>query len=150
MIPILIVIPSFRYDIQSTVEAIIDQRCTHLLAVSSMLIDLIKYVEENEIRITSLRGILTTALAVPREVAQKVRKVIPGIETVHIVYGASETLSITMPLRRDSVKNTLDNVGMPLDFAEVKIVDMHTGDIVKIGQTGEWCSPYTVNLNDSS
>ncbi|XP_074594867.1 medium-chain acyl-CoA ligase ACSF2, mitochondrial-like [Brevipalpus obovatus] len=132
-----LVFPGFRNDTESTVQAIISQKCTYLLSVSTMLMDMLDYIEKNGIEITTLRGILTTALAMPYELAKRVRKAIPGIGAMHIAYGSSETMTITLPLQGDYIENTLDNVGMPLDFTEVKIVDQHSGDVVEIGQTGE-------------
>ncbi|XP_074593709.1 putative acyl-CoA synthetase YngI [Brevipalpus obovatus] len=135
---ISLVFPGFRYDIESTVQAIISQKCTHFMGVPAMLIDIINYVEDHGLKITTLRGVITAATTVPFEVVQKFCKVIPSIETIQIVYGATETSPIiTTPVPGDRLASTLDNVGIPLDFAEVKIVDKVSGDIVKIGETGE-------------
>ncbi|XP_074593246.1 medium-chain acyl-CoA ligase ACSF2, mitochondrial-like [Brevipalpus obovatus] len=134
---ISLVLPEFRYDIESTVQVIRNSECTHLMSVPAMLIDLIKYVEDHELKIPNLRGIITTACAVPNGVIQKLCKVLPDIETVHIVYGTSETIIITTPKPNDCMENILDNVGIPLDHTEVKIIDRTSGNIVKIGETGE-------------
>lgn len=102
-----------------------------------MLIDLIKYVVDHNLKIPNLRAVITTACAVPKGVIRKLCKVSPEIETVHIVYGTSETIIITTPKPGECLDNIVDNVGIPLDYTEIKIIDRTSGHIVKIGETGE-------------
>lgn len=108
------------------------------MGVPAMLIDIINYVEDHQMKITSLLGIVTAATNVPYEVVQKFCQTVPSIKKVYIVYGATETSPIiTTPMPGDPLMSTLDNVGIPLDFCEVKIVDKKSGDVVKIGEKGE-------------
>lgn len=107
------------------------------MGVPAMLIDIINYVEDKNVKITSLKSIITAATNVPYEVVQKFCKTVPSVEKVQIVYGATETSPIiTTPMPGDRLVDTLDNVGTPLDFAEVKIVDKESGDVVRIGEKG--------------
>lgn len=69
---------------------------------------------------------------------QRFAKVVPSIDDIQIVYGATESSPIiTSPLLGSKMMENLDNVGVPLDFAEVKLVHKHTKEIVKIGEEGE-------------
>ena len=131
------VIPGYRYTIKSVVNAIVESKCTHFFGVPTMLIDIINYVEDNKIKIETLKSIVVAAATVPFEVVNKFTKIVKSLEKVEIVYGTTETSPIiSTPMPGEKIINTLDNVGVPLDFVEVKIVDKESGDIVKIGEKG--------------
>ncbi|RWS20588.1 AMP-binding protein-like protein, partial [Leptotrombidium deliense] len=131
------VMPSYRYDVKSVVEAMVRFKCTHFMGVPAMLIDIMNYVEDNNIQIKSLMGVITAATTVPFDVVQRFSSLIPSIQKIDIVYGATETSPIiTSPLPESKLEDTLDNVGLPLDFAEVKLIDRETKQIVKIGEKG--------------
>lgn len=129
---------NYRYDVESTVNAIIRYNCTHIFAVPAMLIDIMNHVEDNEILIQNLYSVVTAATTVPLEVVQRFSKIIPSIKDIQIVYGATESSPIiTSPILGSKMLENLDNVGVPLDFAEVKLVDKDTKEVVKIGEEGE-------------
>lgn len=154
---------NYRYDIESTVASIVRYQCTHVFAVPAMLTDIVNYIEDNgmfgldyrpllqqrvitnrltflhkEIIINSLFGILTAATTVSVNVVERCKKVIKSINDIQIVYGATESSPIiTSPLLNSKLEDNLDNVGVPLDFAEVKLVNKNTKEIVKIGEEGE-------------
>ena len=41
-----------------------------------------------------------------------------------------------MPLLNECPQDTMDNVGSPLDYVEIKIVDRKTGNLVQLNQEG--------------
>lgn len=52
---------------------------------------------------------------------------------------------MSMPHPDDLPEQTIDNVGKPLDFVQLKIVDPKTNLIVKLGEEGElWCRGHNV------
>lgn len=136
--PVTIVMANYRYDIETTVDSIVRYQCTHIFAVPAMLTDIVNYIEDNEIVINSLYGILTAATTVSVNVVERCKKVIKSISDIQIVYGATESSPIiTSPLLGSKLEDNLDNVGVPLDFAEVKLVNKNTKEVVKIGEEGE-------------
>ena len=114
---------NYRYDVESTVNSIVRYKCTHIFGVPAMLIDIMNHIEDNEIIVNDLHSVVTAATTVPLEVVQRFAKVVPSINDIQIVYGATESSPIiTSPLLGSKMMENLDNVGVPLDFAEVKLV----------------------------
>jgi len=67
-----------------------------------MVIDMLDYLEKNNITLTSLKGTLIGGAPVPVEVAHRISRVIPGCDDVRIGYGATElgtTFEIVVKLR---------------------------------------------------
>jgi len=44
---------------------------------------------------------------------------------------------MSMPFPNDTPKDTMDNVGLPLDHTEIKIVDRKSGQLVPLNQEGK-------------
>lgn len=54
---------------------------------------------------------------------------------------------MSMPHPNDLPEKTIDNVGSPLDFVQLKLVNPQTGLVVKLGEEGElWCRGHNVML----
>jgi fatty-acyl-CoA synthase len=103
-----------------------------------MIIDIMNYVEKNNIHIKSLKSVLLGGASTPVEVAHRVTRTIPSATDVRIGYGATELGPCTTgSILGDTVERRMETVGAPLDFVEVKIVDPISGEIVKIGEQGE-------------
>lgn len=64
--------------------------CTHLLATPTIMIDLLNFVEKNNIKLPSLYGAVLAGAPVPIDVALSVEKVIPSCQDLVIGYGATE------------------------------------------------------------
>ncbi|XP_015788945.1 acyl-CoA synthetase family member 2, mitochondrial [Tetranychus urticae] len=133
------VLIGYRYSAEAVTSAIIGHECTHLLSVPAMMIDILDYLDKNKhLSITSLTHVLAAATLVPYQVAEKMSKVVNSLKTIDIAYGATEASpGITVPISSDSLYDKLDNVGLPLDHVEVKIIDQVSGEMVKIGEKGE-------------
>ena len=134
----VIVLPTYRYTVQSVISSVVRHSCTHLYGVPAMLIDIMNELQKSakkEIFLPSLKHVVTAATSVPFEVVNNFRSLVP-INTVSIVYGATETSPIiTTPYPSDEITKRLDNVGIALDFVEIKIVKNQR--IVAIGEEGK-------------
>lgn len=75
---------NYRYDIESTVDAIVRYKCTHVYGVPAMLIDIMNHVEDNEIIINDLYGVVTAATTVPYDVVQRFSKILPSVNDIQI------------------------------------------------------------------
>ena len=62
---------NYRYDVESTVAAIVRYKCTHFFGVPEMLIDIMNHIEDNEIIVSDLHSVVTAATTVSENVCQK-------------------------------------------------------------------------------
>ncbi|OTF75291.1 hypothetical protein BLA29_013245 [Euroglyphus maynei] len=96
---------------------------------------------------------MTGGASMPIEVAYQFMEFAPNCK-VRVAYGATETSACVTTFMKDStVEESVETVGSPLDFVEIKLIDPKTKKIVKIGETGElhcrghvtmlgyWCEP---------
>lgn len=132
------VLPGMRYNIQQVVDSIVRFKCNAIFLTPTILIDLLAYIEQNKVVNFPLRSILIAGSAVMSELVHKTHKILPDLEEFRIGYGSSENGVIA------SIQTTLEptetrpyTVGPPLDFTEIRIVDINTGETTPIGQSGE-------------
>lgn len=132
------VFPGMRYSIQQVVDSIVRFRCNAIFLTPTILIDLLSYVEQNKVTNFPLRSILVAGSAVMSELVHKTHRILPDLEEFRIGYGSSENGVIA------SIQTTLEppenrpyTVGPPLDFTEIRIVDINSGETAPIGQSGE-------------
>lgn len=53
---LLTVLTGYKFDVKSVVDVIVKHSCTHIMLTPTMLIDILNYVEKNDVKITSLKG----------------------------------------------------------------------------------------------
>ncbi len=80
----------YKYDVKSIVTAMKDHGCTHIMATPTMVMDILNYVEKNEVKLPELLGAILGGASVPVELTHRIRKIIPSLEDVRIGYGATE------------------------------------------------------------
>ncbi|XP_074596928.1 medium-chain acyl-CoA ligase ACSF2, mitochondrial-like [Brevipalpus obovatus] len=132
------VLTGYRYKVDSLLKAVNDHKCTHIMIVPAMTVDIVNYIEKNHTTLPSLKTVVTGSAPTTVATVQKFLKNIPGTKSFLIRYGSTETGGcMTMPHRGDLPEQTMDNVGAPLDLTEVKIVDRKTGHLMPIGEQGE-------------
>lgn len=133
-----IVFPGMRYNIQSVVESIIRFRCNAIFLTPTILIDLLRYVEDNGISRVPLKTILVAGSAVVSELVHKTHKILPDLEELRIGYGSSENGVIaTIQTSQEPLETRPFTVGPPLDFTEIRIADANTEETTLLGQSGE-------------
>ncbi|CAG2165243.1 unnamed protein product [Oppiella nova] len=89
-VPFKNVIPNFFYNVKLVVNAINKHQCTYLIGTPTMIIDILDYLETNNIKLDSLKGINTGGSSMPINVAHRVHKIIPTCTDVRVAYGATE------------------------------------------------------------
>lgn len=132
------VLSNYRYDAKSTVDALIRHQCTHLLAVPTILLDMMELIEKDKVEINSLKSVHLAGTLVPSHVIVKFNSLVQSLRRVQIIYGTTETNAISgATFLTNSSLTSLDNVGCPVESVEVKIVDRLTKRTARIGEEGE-------------
>jgi fatty-acyl-CoA synthase len=140
------VFPSEGFDPLATLQALHDERCTHLHGVPTMFIAQLDHPRFGEFDLGSLRGGIMAGSPCPVEVMKRVNTQMHMTE-VTIAYGMTETSPVSF---QSSVDDPLDKrvvtVGRVMPHLEVKIVDA-AGRTVPVGEKGELCTKgYSVML----
>ncbi|RWS02597.1 acyl-CoA synthetase-like protein, partial [Dinothrombium tinctorium] len=143
-----IVLTGYRYKVDAVVDAINKHNCSHIMMVPAMTVDILNYVERNGKELSSLKTVITGSAPTPVEVAKKFLNKVKSTEEFLIRYGSTETGGcMTMPLQGEGPSQTIDNVGKPLDYVEIKIVDPKSLKIQKLNEQGElWARGHNVML----
>lgn len=132
------VLPGIRYNIKSVVDSIIRFKCNAVFLTPTILIDMLAYVERNNITRFPLKSILIAGSTVMSELVHKTYKILPDLEELRIGYGSSENGVIaSIQTSQEPVENRPYTVGPPLDFTEIRIADTNTGETTLLGQSGE-------------
>lgn len=133
-----IVLTGIRYNIRAVVESIIEFDCNVVFVTPTILIDLLNYVEQNEIYKLPLRLILIGGSPVMSELIKRCHNLLKDLEEIKVAYGSSENGCIATTQSSLEIDNMSQNtVGTPIDLCEVRIASLDTGATVALGQTGE-------------
>ncbi|MGB8347188.1 MAG: AMP-binding protein, partial [Ktedonobacteraceae bacterium] len=139
--------PSEGFDPLAVLQTVQEERCTALYGVPTMFIAELDHPDFNSFDLSSLRTGLMAGSPCPVEVMKKVIARM-NMREVEIAYGMTETSPVSTQTRADTpVDKRVSTVGQAMPHVEVKIVDPATGQVVPIGQTGEFCTRgYSVML----
>ncbi|XP_053210026.1 medium-chain acyl-CoA ligase ACSF2, mitochondrial-like, partial [Panonychus citri] len=89
---ITITLSGYRYNVKSLVETINENNCSHAMIVPAMTIDLINYLEKNNITMPSLKTVITGSAPTTVETVHiRFLKVNPHTENYLIRYESTET-----------------------------------------------------------
>jgi fatty-acyl-CoA synthase len=134
-----LVIPGPAFDVEETLKAVQNEKCTALHGVPTMFIAELKHPTFDEFDLTSLRTGIMAGAPCPIEVMKQVIDKM-HMEEVLIGYGQTEVSPIaTMTRPDDPVERRTSTVGRVMPHQEIKIVDPATGKTVKHGEPGEIC-----------
>ena len=141
------VYPSEGFDPLAVLQTVQEERCTALYGVPTMFIAELDHPDFDTFDLSSLRTGLMAGSPCPVEVMKKVIARM-NMREVEIAYGMTETSPVSTQTRADTpVDKRVSTVGQAMPHVEVKIVDPATGQVVPIGQTGEFCTRgYSVML----
>ncbi|KAG9510997.1 Medium-chain acyl-CoA ligase ACSF2, mitochondrial [Fragariocoptes setiger] len=132
------VLTGARYNITSVVQAIMKFSCNTMMATPTILIDLLAHIEAKKMNNLPLQTLIIAGAPVMAELVHRAHKLLPKLDNVQIAYGASETGPIITCQTIDEPPETRPyTVGPPLDFIEVRIVDINSGETVPFGHSGE-------------
>ncbi len=139
--------PSDGFDPLAVLQTVQEERCTSLYGVPTMFIAELDHPDFSKFDLSSLRTGLMAGSPCPVEVMKKVIALM-NMREVEIAYGMTETSPVSTQTRADApVDKRVGTVGEVHPHVEVKIVDPASGQVVPIGQTGEFCTRgYSVML----
>ncbi|BBL79275.1 AMP-binding protein [Rubrobacter xylanophilus] len=132
-----VLVPGFEPG--SFLELFESERGTFSLVVPTMLLAMLNHEDLPKRNLSSLRTIMSGASAVSPALVRRTKAEL-GCE-FSILFGQTElhgVIATTHP--SDSPEDQSETVGQPLPQAEVKIVDIDTGEVVPVGEQGEICA----------
>jgi acyl-CoA synthetase (AMP-forming)/AMP-acid ligase II len=131
---------------EKIVEAIRDQGVTQAFGSPAMWNRVGRYCEQHDIKLPSLRRILSAGAAVPNHVLKRMRSVLvhDGAD-IHTPYGATESLPICSICGREALEETAEQtgrgagtcVGTPFPHVSVRIVEITEGPIRSLAAVRE-------------
>lgn len=137
------VLSSYKYDIGAYVESIQQHEANITTLTPTMLIDLLTYVEQKEIRSLPLRVIQPGGASLPPELVARAFKALPELEELRTGYGSTENGAVaTFQTIHEPEAIRSNTVGPPLDFTEVRVVKpanaVDRGErVLPLGEKGE-------------
>ncbi|KAM4691120.1 medium-chain acyl-CoA ligase ACSF2, mitochondrial-like [Rhinophrynus dorsalis] len=140
-----LVFPSPSYEVRALMEAISQEKCTHMYGTPTMFIDLLSQPDVCALTSTLTSGIIAGSLAPP----EIMRKIVTETNAKNIVigYGTTENTLTFLGFPHDELLSKIETVGPILPHTEAKVVDPSTGQIVPLNTPGElMIRGYTVML----
>lgn len=127
---------------QKVIKNIQDFGCTHMFCSPMVLHRLASHGISNNIKLGSLKRIMTAGAPVSAAVLRNIRKILPSDAEIHTPYGATEALPVTDIVDKEllGLYENQDScgegicVGYPLKGIEIRIISI-TDDLIK--STGE-------------
>ena len=133
------VFPGEGFDAGATLQALHDERCTHVHGVPTMFIAQLDHPKLAEVDLGALRGGIMAGSPCPIEVMKRVNTAM-NLREVTIAYGMTETSPVSFQSGIDDpLERRVATVGRVMPHLEVKIVDA-AGRTVPVGEAGELCT----------
>lgn len=133
-------VPVEIFDPLKVLQTIEKERCTAVHGVPTMFIAELEHPEFKNFDLSSMRTGIMAGSVCPIEVMKRAVKDMHVTE-ITSVYGLTEASpGITQTRTDDSIELRVATVGRALPNAEVKIVDIETGDKLPPGKQGELCA----------
>lgn len=141
------VIPAPAFDPAATLRAVEQERCTALYGVPTMFIAILGHPGLAQSDVSSLRTGIMAGSPCPVEVMKRCVNEL-NMSEVGIAYGMTETSPVScQTLLDDDLERRTATVGRAHPHVEIKVIDPDTGEIVKRGTPGEFCTRgYSVML----
>ena len=141
-----LVFASETFNPRAVLEAISQEKCTHLSGVPTMFVMMLNQPDFHTFDFSSVRGGIMGGSLCPIELMQRVMHDMNARDLI-ITYGMTETGPTSMCTRpSDSIERRVSTVGQVFPHVEVKIVDAD-GKVVPVGTVGELCTRgYSVML----
>lgn len=127
------------YDIEIFVDSIIKNGANITSLTPTMLIDLLSYIETNNMANEfPLKIIQSGGAALSPEVAFRALKLLPNLEELRQGYGSTENGGVaTLQSLHEPPETKQFTVGSPADFSEVRVVKLDTEELLPHGERGE-------------
>lgn len=102
----------WRFKARWVIDSILNNKGTHLILTPTMAIDILNYIEQNNVKLNTLKSVVMGGAPVPMELANRIHRVIPSVKDVRVAYGATEQGPVsTFPFADDSLENRVETVG---------------------------------------
>ncbi len=133
-------------DPQKIIAQINDQGVTQAFGSPAMWNRIGRYCEQHQIKLPSLKRILSAGAPVPVHVIERMRKTFVNLETdINTPYGATESLPVASICGREVLEETSQQtalgagtcVGTPFPGVQVKIIEIHNEPIASLDQAVE-------------
>jgi fatty-acyl-CoA synthase len=129
--------PVLAFDPVKTMQIISSEHCTLTSAVPTMLFAILQHPDFASYDLSSLKGLSSGAAPVPVSLMEQVKERIGA--DISIVFGQTEgSCCLTATLPDDPFELKSSTVGKPLPYVDVKVVDPAKGEVVPVGQRGEF------------
>jgi acyl-CoA synthetase (AMP-forming)/AMP-acid ligase II len=127
------------FNPQAINAAIEQERATHMLAVPTMLVNMLEDLDRHPCDHSSMKGIICGGAMVSPELVKRAKD--NWGCNIQIVYGQTEASPVVSQVwQDDSVKDQTETVGQALPHTELSIRDMETNAVLPLGEIGEICA----------
>ncbi|MEO1064553.1 MAG: AMP-binding protein [Actinomycetota bacterium] len=127
------------FDPGLVLELIETERSSSMAGVPTMLIAMIEHPDFATRDLSSVQVVTSGGSTVPEPLVRRIEESLGANFT--IVFGQTECSPVaTMTRPADSVEDKGRTLGQALPSMETKIIDPGTGDVVPIGEVGEFCT----------
>ncbi|WP_420450974.1 AMP-binding protein [Ilumatobacter sp.] len=132
-------IPLLAFDPALALEIIETERVERMGAVPTMLVAMMEHPDFSTRDLSSLTGVVSGGSTVP---ADLVRRIEDALEVSFvIVFGQTECSPVASMTRPgDAIDDKASTIGLAMPRTEIQIVDPSTGEVVPIGEVGEYCT----------
>ncbi|CAN7241596.1 AMP-binding protein [Variovorax sp. LjRoot290] len=135
-----IVYPNDGFDPLTVMQTVQAERCTGLHGVPTMFIAELDHPRFKEFDLSTLRTGIMAGSPCPTEVMKRVVDQM-HLREITIAYGMTETSPVSCQSSTDTpLEKRVSTVGTVQPHIEIKIIDPETGEIVKPGVSGEFCT----------
>jgi fatty-acyl-CoA synthase len=141
------ILPCDAFEPRAVLQAIQDERATAVHGVPTMFIAELAHPEFESFDLSSLRTGIMAGSPCPVEVMNDAIRHM-HLAQIQIAYGMTETSPVSTQTRGDApIEKRVSTVGQVHPHLEIKIIDPASGETVKRGETGEFCTRgYSVML----
>ncbi len=133
-----VVHPLLTFHPLTALQVISRERCTTLLAVPTMLLAMLHHPDFEKYDLSSLTRVGTGGSSVPVSLIEQVTERM-GADVCNFFGQTEASPFITKTLPDDPFELRATTVGLPLPHSEVKLINPATGDLVPVGERGEFC-----------
>jgi fatty-acyl-CoA synthase len=137
----VLVIPSFKFDIIDILNALAKYKCTCLTGLPKILLNVANHPDRVKYDLSSLKISLAGGQLVTADLVSTLKENL-GVEIVIVGYGSTEINGLIIrAFKLDEFNESLykNCVGKASPFTECKIVDPDTGRIQPLNEEGELC-----------
>ncbi|CAN7236668.1 MULTISPECIES: AMP-binding protein [unclassified Variovorax] len=135
-----IVYPNDGFDPLTVMQTVQVERCTGLHGVPTMFIAELDHPRFKEFDLSTLRTGIMAGSPCPTEVMKRVVEQM-HLREITIAYGMTETSPVSCQSSTDTpLEKRVSTVGTVQPHIEIKVIDPETGEIVKPGVSGEFCT----------